>query len=74
MEVALSKYEDGFGIKIPNSIVNELNLKENSLLSISALNNEIIIKNKVSMEDLCAQITDENLNIDTDFSCVGKEW
>lgn len=74
MEVAVSKYQDGFGIKIPNSIVNELNLKENMLLSISAINNEIIIKNKVSMENLCEKITDENLNIDDDLSRLGKEW
>ncbi len=75
MEVTLNKWGNSMGIRIPNSLIKQLDLKENMLLKINAIKNKLVIEKKEkSIESLCEKITDENLNIYNDFSSVGKEW
>ena len=75
MEVALNKWGNSMGIRIPNSLIKQLDLKENMLLKINAIKNKLVIEKKEkSIEILCEKITDENLNIYNDFSSIGKEW
>ena len=75
MEVALNKWGNSMGIRIPNSLIQQLDLKENMLLKINAIKNKLVIEKKEkSIESLCEKITDENLNIYNDFSSIGKEW
>ena len=64
MEVALNKWGNSMGIRIPNSLIQQLDLKENMLLKINAIKNKLVIEKKEkSIESLCEKITDENLNI-----------
>ena len=75
MEVTLNKWGNSMGIRIPNSLIQQLDLKENMLLKINAIKNKLVIEKKEkSIEILCEKITDENLNIYNDFSSIGKEW
>ena len=75
MEVTLNKWGNSMGIRIPNSLIQQLDLKENMLLKINAIKNKLVIEKKEkSIESLCEKITDENLNIHNDFSSIGKEW
>lgn len=75
MEVALNKWGNSMGIRIPNSLIQQLDLKENMLLKINAIKNKLVIEKKEkSIESLCEKITDKNLNIYNDFSSIGKEW
>ena len=75
MEATLNKWGNSMGIRIPNSLIQQLDLKENMLLKINAIKNKLVIEKKEkSIESLCEKITDENLNIYNDFSSIGKEW
>lgn len=75
MEVTLNKWGNSMGVRIPNSLIKQLDLKENMLLKINAIKNKLVIEKKEkSIESLCKKITDENLNIYNDFSSIGKEW
>lgn len=44
MEVKLAKWGNSYGIRLPKTLINDLNLSENDSLSIEAKNNQIIIK------------------------------
>ena len=75
MEVTLNKWGNSMGIRIPNSLIQQLDLKENMLLKINAIKNKLVIEKKEkNIESLCEKIKDENLNIYNDFSSIGKEW
>ena len=75
MEATLNKWGNSMGIRIPNSLIQQLDLKENMLLKINAIKNKLVIEKKEkSIESLCEKITDENLNVYNDFSSIGKEW
>ena len=75
MQVRLNKWGNSMGIIIPNFLIKQLNLKENTPLNISIVKNKLVVeKSKDKMAILCEKITDENLNIYDDFSKVGKEW
>lgn len=44
MEVKLTKWGNSFGIRLPKTLIDDLNLRENDSLSIESKNNQIIIK------------------------------
>lgn len=75
MQVRLNKLGNSMVIRVPNFLIKQLNLKENTPLNLSIEKNKLIVeKSKDEMAILCEKITDENLNIYDDFSKVGKEW
>ncbi len=75
MQVRLNKLGNSMVIRVPNFLIKQLNLKENTPLNLSIVKNKLIVeKSKDEMVILCEKITDENLNIYDDFSKVGKEW
>ncbi|KAF0591162.1 MAG: toxin-antitoxin system, antitoxin component, MazE family [Candidatus Campylobacter infans] len=75
MQVRLNKLGNSMVIRVPNLLIKQLNLKENTPLNLSIVKNKLIVeKSKDEMVILCEKITDENLNIYDDFSKVGKEW
>lgn len=75
MQVRLNKFGNSMVIRVPNLLIKQLNLKENTPLNLSIVKNKLIVeKSKDEMVILCEKITDENLNIYDDFSKVGKEW
>lgn len=75
MQVRLNKLGNSMVIRVPNFLIKQLNLKENTTLNLSIVKNKLIVeKSKDEMVILCEKITDENLNIYDDFSKVGKEW
>lgn len=75
MQVRLNKLGNSMVIRVPNFLIKQLNLKENTPLNLSIVKNKLIVeKSKDEMVILCEKITDENLNIYDNFSKVGKEW
>lgn len=44
MEVRLTKWGNSFGIRLPKTIINDLDIKENDILLIEIKNNQIILK------------------------------
>ncbi len=79
MEAKLQKWGNSYGIRIPSSLLKELNIKENDLLNIKQDDKKIIIMkasnmNKVSLAKLFAQYNGENMAKDFSWDDnVGRE-
>ena len=65
MEIKLQKWGNSFGIRIPKSIITDLDIKENDLLDIREEDKKLIIvkkeKEKVSLLKLFQEYKGENL-------------
>ena len=65
MEIKLQKWGNSFGIRIPKSIITDLDIKENDLLDIREEEKKQIIvkkeKEKVSLLKLFQEYKGENL-------------
>jgi antitoxin MazE len=68
MEIKLQKWGNSYGIRVPKSILDSLNIKSNDLLNIVQEDNKIIItktnKNKISLENLFMNYSGDNLSKD----------
>lgn len=78
MLVSLKKWGNSGSVRIPNLIMNSLNLKFDDTLDIKEENGRIIIApvkdDEFKLEELLAGITAENLHERVDFGApVGKE-
>lgn len=76
MQTAIKKWGNSLAIRIPNPILKSLKLEEESVLEIVLQDNKIILEKKQDLYSLCEAITEENLNIDSqwDDTSIGKEW
>jgi antitoxin MazE len=76
MEAVVKKWGNSLGIRIPNLIVREFSLKDDSLIDIKAQGDEIIIKpmQKNILMEMLDSINEKNLHeaIET-TGPVGKE-
>jgi antitoxin MazE len=75
MQIAIKKWGNSLGIRIPQNILNSLHLKENQNLNIEIDNGNILIKPMTrQLESLLAQIKPKNLHNEIYFgSSEGKE-
>lgn len=76
MQTAIKKWGNSLAIRIPNPILKSLKLEEESVLEIVLQDDKIILEKKQDIYSLCEAITEENLNIDSqwDDTSIGKEW
>lgn len=76
MQTAIKKWGNSLAIRIPNPILKSLKLEEESVLEIVLQDDKIILEKKQDLYSLCEAITEENLNIDSqwDDTSIGKEW
>lgn len=76
MQTAIKKWGNSLAIRIPNPILKSLKLEEESVLEIVLQDDKIILEKKQDLYSLCEAITEENLNIDSqwDDTPIGKEW
>lgn len=76
MQTAIKKWGNSLAIRIPNPILKSLKLEEESILDIVLQDDKIILEKKQDLYSLCDAITEDNLNIDSqwDDASVGKEW
>ncbi len=67
----IQKWGNSYGLRIPKSILEELELSPDTRLEIRQVEGKIIITpihpSKVSLEELLKQITPENLHSETDW-------
>ena len=65
MEARLQKWGNSVGIRIPHSILKDLNLKINDLINIEKIEDKVVItkqiKSKISLEKLFNEYNGENL-------------
>lgn len=78
MEIRLQKWGNSAGIRIPSSILKDLNLKIGGIINIDKCGNKIIItkpeKEKVSLKKLFENYEGENLAKDFEWDeARGKE-
>ena len=77
MQVAIKKWGNSVGIRIPAVLLNSLKLQPESLVNIQEENGRLVIepiRPKYQLDQLLAQINDENLHQEMDFgAAVGKE-
>ncbi len=76
MQTAIKKWGNSLAIRIPNPILKSLKLEEESVLEIVLQDDKIILEKKQDLYSLCEAITEDNLNIDSqwDDTPIGKEW
>lgn len=76
MQTAIKKWGNSLAIRIPNPILKSLKLEEESILDIVLQGDKIILEKKQDLYSLCEAITEENLNIVSEWDDIpkGKEW
>ncbi|ETD23011.1 AbrB/MazE/SpoVT family DNA-binding domain-containing protein [Helicobacter macacae] len=74
LQTNVKKWGNSLAIRIPNAIVENLKLNDNTPLDIKVSKNKIILSKKEELSHLLGKINDDNLHTD-DFSTPrGKEW
>ncbi len=76
MSVKLQKWGNSIGVRIPKTVIEKVNLVENSEVQIESRNGTIVIfpiKKEYLLEDLLEQITKSNLHSADDFKPEGNE-
>ena len=77
MQLAVKKWGNSVGIRIPALLSNSLKLQAESLVDIQEVDGRLIIepiKPKYNLEQLLSGITEDNLHNEVDFGKpVGKE-
>lgn len=74
MQTNVKKWGNSLAIRLPNAVVENLNLSDNNTLEIKLNKNKIILSKKDKLKSLLNDINESNLHSD-DFELVrGKEW
>jgi antitoxin MazE len=76
MSAKIQKWGNSFGVRIPKSVIEKLNLTENSVVEVEHKNGAIVIlplKNTFSLDSLLKQINKDNLHHEEDVSAEGNE-
>jgi len=76
MAAKIQKWGNSLGVRIPKTIIEQSNLKENSEVEIQHKNGAIVIlpsKKRLSLNSLLKRITKENLPQVEDETPLGKE-
>lgn len=76
MSTKIQKWGNSLGIRIPKTVLEKMNLSENSDVEVEHKNGTIIIfpaKKQYSLDDLVRLISKENLHQEEDFKVEGDE-
>jgi antitoxin MazE len=76
MSVKIQKWGNSLGVRIPKTVIEKVNLSENSEVEIESKNGTIVIfpaKKEYSLDTLLEQITKSNLHSEEDFKAEGDE-
>lgn len=80
MELAIKKWGNSAAVRLPSVLLESLDLKLNSLVEVFTQDEVIVIKpikqkSKISLEQLLAGITSDNLHGEIETgNAVGKEF
>jgi antitoxin MazE len=76
MSVKIQKWGNSLGVRIPKTVIEKVNLSENSEVEIESKNGSIVIfpvKKEYSLDSLLEQITKSNLHTEDEFKIEGNE-
>jgi antitoxin MazE len=80
MQTQVKKWGNSLALRIPKSLAERLALKTNTEVEIQVVGDQLIIKPlpepELTLEDLLAQITDENLHqeVETGVAAGQEVW
>lgn len=80
METRVQKWGNGFALRIPKSLANQVGLEVNSLVRMSMQGEELVIAPvpppPPKLDDLLAQVTERNLHGEVDTGPVAgrEDW
>lgn len=70
MLTKIQKWGNSFAIRIPKTFTSEINLEKNSVIELSLIDKQILIKpidiEKYSLKQLLSGVTDKNIHSETD--------
>lgn len=75
MSAKIQKWGNSLGVRIPKTVIEKLNLTENSEVEIEHKNGAIVIfpvKKKYSLDALLGQITKDNCHQEDEFATEGN--
>ncbi len=76
MSVKIQKWGNSLGVRIPKTVIEKVNLGENSEVEIESKNGTIVIfpvKKEYLLDALLEQITKSNLHSEEEFKSEGNE-
>lgn len=78
MQTQVKKWGNSLALRIPKPMAEQLSIKTNSAVEIQVVDGQLMIKllpePELTLEDLLAQITDENLHQEVETGAVvGQE-
>jgi antitoxin MazE len=76
MSVKIQKWGNSLGVRIPKTVIEKVNLSENSEVEIESKNGTIVIfpaKKEYSLDSLLEKITKSNLPSEDEFKTEGNE-
>jgi antitoxin MazE len=76
MSAKIQKWGNSLGVRIPKTIIDKMNLGENSAVDVEYKNGNIIIsaaQKKFSIDDLVEAITPKNLHQEQNIKFEGEE-
>ncbi|MEW5717392.1 MAG: AbrB/MazE/SpoVT family DNA-binding domain-containing protein [Chloroflexota bacterium] len=78
MVTHIQKWGNGLALRIPQSVAREIGLNKDSSVEIALLDGKLIVapivKRKLTLEQLLAQVTDENIHAEVKTGpAVGRE-
>lgn len=79
MELTIKKWGNSAAIRLPSTLLEDLNLKLDSIVEVYTQDETIVIKpirkTKITLEQLLQNITPENLHSEVNIGhAVGKEF
>ena len=77
MEVKIAKWGNSMALRLPKSVINDLQLSDGSVLDITVRENKLIgesVKKKYNLIDLLKEVNSSNIHSETNTgNIVGKE-
>lgn len=78
MVTRIQKWGNSLAVRIPQAVAREIGLSQDSSVEVSLVDGKLVIapvvKRKVTLAKLLAQVTDENIHHEVDTgSAVGRE-
>jgi antitoxin MazE len=69
MKTRIQKWGNSLGVRIPKSLASEAGINADTLVEITLIDHQLVIqptKSEMTLDDLLAQITDDNLHAEID--------
>jgi len=74
MTTTVQKWGNSQGVRLPKAILEQLLLKENDRVEITAINDTIVIKRKTRQRRAKKSLEERFENYDGNYQCAEYDW